>query len=154
AVSSSTSATATLTAAANATLGDRVARVISPSGTTNSVPIKVVPPIPAITIGTPVTGTLSATDPASFSTPDANMDLYRFNLTTTTRVVVSLRSTSFDPLLVVRSASTFGTFVSLNDSDGGTNASTAVTLAAGSYLIEATSFLDRQAGNYEVSVQL
>jgi len=146
------SASATLTAGAGAALGDRVVRVTTPLGTSNSVPFKVVPPIPTLTIGTPVSGTLSVTDPAAYSTANAQMDLYRFVLPATTRVVIALRSTAFDALLVVRNALTFATVISLNDSDGGTDARTSLTLPAGSYFIEATSFLDRQEGAYELSL--
>jgi hypothetical protein len=153
-VTSPTSATATLTAGGGATIGEHVARVTTPSGTTNSVPIRVVPPIPTLALGALVSGTLSASDAAAYSTAGARMDLYRFTLTASSRVVIALRSTAFDPLLVVRNATSFGTMISLNDSDGSTNARTTTTLAAGSYLIEATSFLDGQEGAYELSLEL
>jgi len=153
-VGSANTALATLTAGAGAALGDRVVRVTTPSGTSNSVPLKVVPPIPSIVPGTSASGTLSVTDPAAYSTVNARMDLYRFFLPASTRVVIALRSSAFDPLLVVRNALTFATVISINDSDGGTNARAAVTLPAGPYLIEATSFLDGQEGAYEVSLDL
>jgi subtilisin family serine protease len=150
----STSATATLVATTDALTGDRVVRVTTPSGTTNSVPLKVVPPIPTIVLGTPVQGSLSATDPTGYFTPDARMDLYRFTLTANARLDISMESAAFDTQLVIRNATNFSILLSPNDGDGTTNVRTTTFMAAGTYIIEATSFLDRQEGAYQLSLAL
>jgi hypothetical protein len=150
----SNSARATLAATTDAATGDRVIRVTTPSGTTNSVPLKVVPPIPTIALGTPVQGSLSATDPTGYFTPDARMDLYRFTLTSLARLDISMESAAFDTQLVIRNATNFSSLLALNDGDGTTNVRTTTFMAAGSYIIEATSFLDRQEGAYQLSLDL
>ncbi len=150
-VASSTSASAMLTVAGNASPGDRPVTVSVPSGITNPVVLKIVPPIPSIVLGDTVSGMLSASDVSSLATTNATMDLYRLTLTAATRVTITLESNDFDPTLFVLSSS--GSIIaSNNDSLGDHNSRITTILGTGTFFLQVTSALDRQEGHYTLSV--
>jgi subtilisin family serine protease len=157
-VTSSTSATATLNVSAAAAPGIRDVTIATPQGTSNAVPLRVFRPIPSINLGETISGTLAPADLPSLNTPFPNVDLhytdlYRFTLAATTQVTVTLRSTAFDPFLYIVSGPTAGTLASNNDSAADHNSRITTTLAAGTYYLDVTSFLEGGAGDYTISLE-
>ena len=157
-VNSPTSATATLNISAAAAPGIRDVTVATPQGTTNAVPIRVFRPIRSINLGETISGTLAPADLPSLLTPGPNVDLhythlYRFTLAASTQVTVTLQSTVFDPFLYIVNGATGATQGSNNDSAGDHNSRITVTLAAGTYYLDVTSFLERGAGDYTISLE-
>ena len=157
-VNSSTSATATLNISAAAAPGIRDVTIATPQGTSNAVPLRVFRPIPSINLGETISGTLAPADLPSLLTPGPNVDLhytdlYRFTLAATTQVTVTLQSTAFDPFLYIVGGPTGVTLASNNDSAADHNSRITTTLAAGTYYLDVTSFLERGEGDYTISLE-
>jgi hypothetical protein len=145
-----TLATATATSV-GATTGIRPVSVTTPAGITNTVNLRIVPPIPTIGIGETVSASLAQTDSPALDVPGAFMDLYRFTLATSSRVTIDLQSPAIDMNLFILTSSG-GPIAFNNDSNGSRNATISTTLAAGTYFIEATSSIDGQTGDYTLSL--
>ena len=158
-VNSSTSATATLNISAAAAPGIRDVTIATPQGTSNAVPLRVFRPFRSINLGETISGTLAPADLPSLLTPGPNVDLhythlYRFTLAATTQITVTLQSTDFDPFLYLVNGATGGTLGSNNDSAGDHNSRiTTPLLAAGTYYLDVTSFLEGGEGDYTISLE-
>jgi subtilisin family serine protease len=149
-VLTSTDLTATFAVAANASSGTRDVTVTSADGTSNPLPFAV--PAEVFT-GQLISGALATTDATSRVSRYQYADLYRLTIPAFTAVTIDLRATAFDAYLNLYSAT--GTVVTSDDQGGGSsNARITTTLAAGTYYIEATSFFDREVGNYNLSINL
>ena len=145
-----TSATATLTIAPGAAVGNRSITVTTVGGTSNPLTFTVVPPIPSIAPGQRVNGTLSATDPPAPGNSSVYGDLYRFTLAAPTAVTVELSSTAFDSYLQILSATGAVGFAD-DDSGGNGNAKIQTTLSAGTYFVLATSYVSG-IGDYTLTL--
>ncbi len=106
-------------------------------------------PILTHTLGTTVTGSLTATD-CEFQ-DGTKVDLYRFTITTTRQVVITLRSSAFDAYLILFNAAGTG-IEEDDDSAGGTDSRITATLPAGTYVIAANSF-EPATGSYTLTTQ-
>lgn len=149
-VSSSTQATATFTIATNASLATRDVTVTTAEGTSNPLSLAI-PPV--ITDGQRISGTLTTTDQISQVSPYRYADLYRLTLSASTPVTIDLRSTAIDGYLNVYSES--GSYLFADDDGGGSpNSRVSATLNAGTYYIEASSFDEREVGDYTLSINL
>src|SRR5262249_55091172 len=79
--------------------------------------------------------------------------LYQFSLSSPATVTVDMRSAAFDDYLYLLSPT--GTVLFSDDNSGGnTDARITATLAAGTYLIEATSARSLATGDYALSINL
>jgi hypothetical protein len=106
-------------------------------------------PITATSIGSTVTGTLSASDCALDD--GTHFDFYSFTVSSTRTVTITLRSSAFDAYLFLLSADA-QVIAQDNDSGGGRDAAISRTLSAGTYVIAANSF-NVADGSYTLSVQ-
>jgi pre-peptidase len=78
---------------------------------------------------------------------------YTFTLSATTTVTIDLRSAVDTYLYLLRGSGTGGSIVAADDDGGdGTNSRLRVTLAAGSYTLEATTYASGATGSFSVSV--
>lgn len=98
-----------------------------------------------------ISGSLSASDQVS---PQNNLryaDFYRLTLTSTTAVVIDLKSRVFDTYLYLFASNGASLFAS--DNEGGSGDSRIeVALAPGTYRIEVTSVDDETLGSYTLSI--
>jgi hypothetical protein len=158
-----TLALATFSVAPSAAIGPHDVTVTTPEGVTNAATIRVVPPIPTITPGQTITGTLSPTDPRTalptyLAPPGAFADLYRISVPTSTPVTITLQSTDFDAVLSVLTTGgglQFYNDDSVDPADKGnpTNARINFTLGGGAtYFIEATTNKPGKGGSYTLAV--
>ena len=149
---STVSSTWTLTGS-NVATGTYLVGITATSGSvTQTSGVWIVVPT-SIGPGQRISGTLSSGDQPSPEFPIAYSDFYLLTLASSTAITVDEQSTAFDTFLRVLNAS--GTQVaSNNDGGGGTNSRISTTLAAGNYVIEATSEFGGSTGAYTVSINL
>jgi subtilisin family serine protease len=161
-VGTPTTAVTNFSVASSASIGPRDVTATTPEGVSTAATVRVVPPIPTISVGQSVTGTLSPTDPqtalaSSLAPPGAYADLYRISVATTTPVTITLRSTDFDAVLSVWTAA--GVQYYNNDSADPTDKGNprdsrlSINLIGGTtYFIEVTSSQAGRSGSYLLSV--
>jgi len=83
------------------------------------------------------------------------VDYYEFTVSSTRDVTISLSSTQFDAVLFLFERASAGVIDLDDDSGGGpfgTDSRIDVTLAAGTYVIAATSFDTGETGSYELLI--
>lgn len=103
-----------------------------------------------IAAGQTINAVLSASD--CLLADDSHADLYRFTLTSARAVQIDMTSDEVDAYLGILDADG-DLLVDDDDGGGGTDARIATTLAAGSYVIVATSFDPGDTGRYQLRVQ-
>lgn len=104
--------------------------------------------LPAITVGQPINGNLEASDPTWLG---SHYDLYGLTLGAQQQVTISQTSGQIDSYLYLYEFD--GTYIDEDDdSGGGFDSSLTVTLDAGCYRIEATSWAPGEIGSYTLSV--
>jgi subtilisin family serine protease len=110
--------------------------------------------IARINVGQSIIASLTPSDPKSLERPATFSDFYQIVLPADTSITIDMRSSVFDPFLYLLSAS--GTVLASDDgSGGGTSARIGpVSLPAGSYMIEATSFTGGAFGTYFFGVNI
>ncbi len=104
--------------------------------------------LPAITLGQPINGSLEASDPTWLG---SHYDLYGLTLDAQQQVTISQTSGQIDSYLYLYEFD--GTYIDEDDdSGGGFDSSLTVTLDAGCYRIETTSWAPGETGAYTLSV--
>ena len=104
--------------------------------------------LPAISVGQTINGDLSSSDDTF---EGAYFDLYGLTLGSSTTVQIDAASSEFDTYLYLYQGD--GTYIANNDDGGtGTDSSLSITLDAGCYRIEITSFFSGETGSYTLSV--
>lgn len=104
--------------------------------------------LPPITLGTPTNGDLSGTDSEFFG---SYYDLYGLTLDATQEVTIDLTSGEIDSYLYLYEAD--GTYITEDDDGGsGFDSSITVTLDAGCYRVEASSWGAGEIGAYSLVV--
>jgi hypothetical protein len=151
-VSNATSATATFNVPGNASPGPATVTVTTPVGLSNGLSFGIFPSIVPISPGQIITADLATTDGRNpFSTSIKYADLYQLTLSSPTDVTIDLTSDSFNTFLYVLSST--GTLVASNDDSVGTfNSRIVMTLGAGTYYLDASSFLSGAVGPYTISI--
>ena len=160
-IPTATTATAAFVVSSSASIGPRDITATTSEGVSSAATVYVVPPIPTITPGQAVTGTLSPTDPrtalpAGGAAPGAYADLYRITVPATTIFTITLRSTDFDAVLSVWTPTGIAysnDSTDATDRGNPTDARITLVLTGGvTYFIEATSFSPGKTGNYTLLV--
>jgi hypothetical protein len=150
-VTSPTSATATFTIPAGLTAGTTSVTVITAAGTSNPATFSIFPSIPSISPGQTISASLDPTDGRNPFFSSAFADFYQLTLASTTQITIDMKSNAFDTYLYLLSASG-SILASNNDSGGTTDSQIVITLSAGTYYIEASSFLGGVTGPYTLSI--
>ena len=104
-----------------------------------------------ISLGQTVNGVLEASDVRSRAGDGSFADNYQLTLTTAQTVTIEMSSSAFDTFLIVVDSAE--NVVGADDDGGrGTNSRLELTLQAGTFIIEATSFTPGDGGPYTLSV--
>jgi hypothetical protein len=103
-----------------------------------------------VTIGTPVQGRLAVGDCVQVFRRYA--DRYRFSLTETTLIRITMVSAELDAFLTLQNATTGAVITRNDDGNGGTDSRIERALPAGQYVVVASSFSENETGGYTLSV--
>jgi hypothetical protein len=157
-VLSSTSATATINVPAGTPAGGASLTATAPGGTSSSFSYYVFQSIPSINPGDLLSGSLSATsgiDPfASSFRANSFADLYQLTLAGTSTLTIDMRSTAFNPVLIVSSSAGKALFFGNNGGNGGGYSQLTATLSAGTYYIVAAAGFPSMTGAYTISIDV
>src|SRR5262249_14931370 len=151
-VVSSTSATGTFNIPAGAAVGATPVTVTNSTGTSNPRSFFVFPSILSISPGNAIAGSLDSTDGSNPFSSGAFADLYQLTLNATTAVTIDLRSTAYAPRLYLTDSS--GSSILGFGTSGAGYWQVAMTLAAGTYYIVASSITSGATGNYTISINV
>ena len=109
------------------------------------------PEIHSISVGQTASGNLTVSSGRSVGCGGCFTDLYQFTLSSPQTLEVAMSSTAVDSYLRVLN-SNLETVRSDDDSGGGTNARIAISLAAGAYFLEASTYDGGESGAYTLAL--